>query len=97
MFVLILSLCKKLIDLNFCDLYFERKHWNHISHLTDTSLKSSTLTKLKINLETFTECLFLLNGNFESLTTLILHVELIYHPIRHLDNTVCIRFQSSFL
>ncbi|CAF1385097.1 unnamed protein product [Rotaria sordida] len=33
-FVLILSLCKNLIDLNFCDLFFERKHWNHISDLT---------------------------------------------------------------
>ncbi|CAF4285327.1 unnamed protein product, partial [Rotaria sordida] len=73
-FVLILSLWKNLIDLNFCDLFFERKHWNHISDLTETSLTSSTLTKLKINLETFTESLFLLNRNLECLTTLILHV-----------------------
>ncbi|CAF0853771.1 unnamed protein product [Rotaria sordida] len=86
-FVLILSLCKNLIDLNFCDLFFERKHWNRISRLTETSLMSSTLTKLKINLVSFTECLFLLNGNFECLTTLILHVETIYHPIRHIDKT----------
>ncbi|CAF4044107.1 unnamed protein product, partial [Rotaria sordida] len=85
-FVLILSLCKNLIDLNFCDLFFERKHWNHISDLTETSLTSSTLTKLKINLETFTECLFLLNGNLECLTTLILHVELIYPLMRRIDN-----------
>ncbi|CAF1143800.1 unnamed protein product [Rotaria sordida] len=47
---------------------------------------SSTLTKLKINLATFTECLFLLNGNFECLTTLIVHVELIYYPVRRMDN-----------
>jgi hypothetical protein len=91
-FVLILSLCKKLIELNFCDLFFERKHWNLISCLTATSLTSSTLTKLQINLQTFTQCLFLLDGNFECLTTLIIHVELIYYPIRRIDNTVCIRF-----
>jgi len=96
-FVLILSLCKKLIDLNFCDLFFERKHWNSLSHLTETSLMSSTLTKLKISLQTFTECLFLLDANFESLTTLIVHVELIYYSIRHINNTVCIQFRSSFL
>jgi hypothetical protein len=53
---------------------------------------SSTLTKLKINLKTFTECLFLLNGNLECLTTLIVHVQLIYYPVRRMDNTVCIRF-----
>ncbi len=89
-FVLILSLCKKLIDLNFCDLFFERKHWNYISHLTATSLTSSTLTKLKINLQTFTQCLFLLNANLECLTTLILHVEMIYYPLKYIDNTVSI-------
>ncbi|CAF1185219.1 unnamed protein product [Adineta steineri] len=74
-FVLILSLCKKLTELNFCDLFFERKHWNYISRLTRTSLTSSTLTKLKINLATFADCLFLLNGDFECLTTLIVHVK----------------------
>ncbi|CAF1513366.1 unnamed protein product, partial [Adineta steineri] len=61
-FVLILSLCKKLTELNFCDLFFERKHWNHFTRLTATSFMSSTLTKLKINLEIFPDCLFLLNG-----------------------------------
>jgi hypothetical protein len=96
-FVFILSLCKKLIELNFCDLFFERKHWNRVSRLTATSLTSSTLTKLKINFQTFTECLFLLDANLECLTTLIVHVELIYYPIRHIDNTVCIRFRSCFL
>jgi hypothetical protein len=91
-FVLILSLCTKLIDLNYCDLSFERKHWTSLSHLIETSLMSSTLTKLKINLETFTECLFLLNGNFECLTTLIVDIQLIYYPVQRIDNTVCIRF-----
>ncbi|CAF4030473.1 unnamed protein product, partial [Adineta steineri] len=86
-FVLILSLCKKLTELNFCDLFFERKHWNSISYLTATSLRSSTLTKLKINLEIFPDCLFLLNGDFECLTTLIVHVQLIFFPMQHIDNT----------
>ncbi|CAF1357858.1 unnamed protein product [Adineta steineri] len=86
-FVLILSLCEKLIELNFCDLFFERKHWNRICLLTATTLTSSTLTKLKINLTAFTECLFLVNEDFECLTTLIVHVDLIYYPILDIDNT----------
>ncbi|CAF1159648.1 unnamed protein product [Adineta steineri] len=86
-FVLILSLCEKLTELNFCDLFFERKHWNNFRHLTEPSFMSSTLTKLKINLATFTECLFLLNGDFECLTTLIVHVELIYFATQNIDNT----------
>ncbi|CAF1429806.1 unnamed protein product [Adineta steineri] len=86
-FVLILSLCEKLIELNFCDLFFERKHWNRICLLTATTLTSSTLTKLKINLTAFSECLFLVNEDFECLTTLIVHVDLIYYPILDIDNT----------
>ena len=90
-FVLILSLCEKLTELNFCDFYFERKHWADISDIVPTSLISSTLTKLKINLDTFTQCLLLVDGNFECLTTLIVHVQMTYYPIRDVDNTVCIR------
>ncbi|CAF1462492.1 unnamed protein product [Adineta steineri] len=99
-FVLILSLCEKLIELNFCDLFFERKHWNYISRLKVTSLTSSTLTKLKINFETFTECLFLLDANLECLTILIVHVDSIYYPVREIDNTKklpklkCLSFMS---
>jgi hypothetical protein len=57
---------------------------------------SSTLTKLKINFETFTQCLFLLNGNFECLTTLIVDIKLIYYPVVRIDNTVCKRFYHLF-
>ncbi|CAF1033448.1 unnamed protein product [Adineta steineri] len=86
-FILILSLCEKLTELNFCDLFLERKHWNHFSHLTAPSFMSSTLTKLKINLATFADCLFLLDANLECLTTLIVRVNSIYYPIRDIDNT----------
>ena len=82
-FALILSLCKKLIDLNFCDLFFEQKEWNRRIALNQIRLSSSTLTKLKINLQTFDEGLSLLNEDFECLTTLILHVETIYYLTRH--------------
>ncbi|CAF4211999.1 unnamed protein product [Rotaria sordida] len=86
-FILILSLCKKLFHLNFGDLFFERKHWNRFSCLPVTSYPSSTLTKLQINLSTFTECLFLLDTHLECLSTLIIHVNVIYYPIQDVDNT----------
>ena len=96
-FVLILSLCKKLIDLNFCDLFFERKHWSRFSRLSATNFTSSTLTKLKINVDTFTECLFLLNAHLDCLSTLIIHVASIYYPLGHIDNTVSIISIISFI
>jgi hypothetical protein len=65
-------------------------HWSRISRLPATSLTSSTLTKLKINVISFTEYLFLLDAHLEYLLTLIIHVQMIYYPIQHIDNTVSI-------
>ncbi|CAF1551612.1 unnamed protein product, partial [Rotaria sordida] len=86
-FISILSSCKKLFHLNFRDLFFERKHWNRFTCLPATSYPSSTLTKLQINVSTFTECLFLLDTHLECLSTLIIHVGAIYYPIQDVDNT----------
>lgn len=97
-FVLILSLCKKLIELNFCDLFFERKHWSLFSRLPATGFASSTLVKLRVNVYCFTECLFLLDAHLESLATLIIHVEGILPPpfTQGIDNTVSRNFHYHF-
>ena len=89
-FALILSLCKKLIDLNFCDMFFTRKYSISVSDLSATSYISSTLTKLKINVATFNDCLYLLDGRFDCLSTLIINVLNIYYPISDIDKTVSI-------
>ncbi|CAF3391541.1 unnamed protein product [Rotaria socialis] len=47
---------------------------------------SSTLTKLKINVETFNDYLYLL-GNLKSLSTLIIDVKLILFSLSRINNT----------
>ncbi len=87
MFALVLSLCKRLIKLNFCQFY-------HRSTLCtfelSTNCKSSTLTALKINVKTFDDCLYLLDGRLNRLSTLIIHVKEIARTQGTIDNTVSI-------
>jgi hypothetical protein len=51
---------------------------------------STTLTKLKINVEAFGDCLYLLDGRFTSLSTLLIHVQDITSAISIINNTVSI-------
>jgi hypothetical protein len=74
-FALILSGCQRLISLNFCQLFYDRKTPICISKLPETSYTSSTLTKLKVNVPTFDDCLYLLVGHLKCLSTLIIHVK----------------------
>jgi hypothetical protein len=74
-FELILFICKRLINLNFCQLFHDRKTPIYISKFPSTSCTSSTLTKLKINVATFDDCLYLLFGDLKSLSTLIVDVK----------------------
>ncbi|CAF1037544.1 unnamed protein product [Adineta steineri] len=79
-FQLILSLCKNLISLNFCDMYPTRSCFNHLHYLFQESYMPSSLNKLKINLPVLTYCLYLLDGPLVSLSTLIINVSSIFHP-----------------
>jgi hypothetical protein len=74
-FALILSGCQRLIDLNFCQLFYDRKSPICISKFPSTSCTSSTLTKLKVNVATFDDCLYLLDGRLKHLSTLIIDVK----------------------
>jgi hypothetical protein len=79
MFVLILSLCKRLIKLNFCQLFSYRNLSIRIYKEPTTSYISPTLTELKINVTTLSDIFYLLDGNFDSLSKLIINVKKFKH------------------
>ena len=87
-FASILLLCKQLIDLNFCLLPLDRKAPVCIFNLPSTSCMSSILTTLKINVPIFTDCLYILDGRFDCLSTLFIHVSIISNTLIHIDNVV---------
>ena len=74
-FAWILSTCQRLINLNFCQLFYDRKSPICIYKFPSTSCTSSTLTKLKVNVKTFYDCLYLLDGRLKYLSTLIIDVK----------------------
>jgi len=49
---------------------------------------SSTLIKLKINVVSLVDCLYLLDGRLDSLSTLIINVEQIFDPIVDIGSRV---------
>ncbi len=89
---MILSLCKRLINLNFCELSRYRSSTTSFLDLSSTNCMSSTLTVLKINVETFDDCLYLLDGRLDCLSTLIIHVDRISFSLKTVDNTVSMIF-----
>ncbi|CAF1168737.1 unnamed protein product [Rotaria sordida] len=74
-FELILSLSKRLISLNFCQLFGYRTLPLWFPTPPSKSCMSLTLTKLIIRVTIFRDCLYLLDGRFDCLSTLIIHVE----------------------
>ncbi|CAF1277710.1 unnamed protein product [Rotaria sordida] len=74
-FALILSTCQRLIDLNFCQLFYDRKSPIRIYKFQSTSCTSSTLTKLKVSVANFDDCLYILDGRLKHLSALIIHVK----------------------
>ena len=87
-FALVLSLCKRLIKFNF-GFFFHRLPFCTFE-LSSTNFKSSTLTELKINVKTFDDCLYLLDGRLNCLSTLIIYVKEIAYTLGPIDNTVSI-------
>jgi len=80
-FRLITSLCKKLTVLHFCDMFITQKCLTAVFYLPLESNICSTLIKLKIKVENLMDCLSLLDGRLESLSTLIISTQQIYDPI----------------
>jgi hypothetical protein len=88
MFALILSLCKRLMKLNFCQLHHHSTFCTF--DLLSTNYTSSTLTTLEINVITFDDCLYLLDERLNCLSTLKIHVNEIAYTSGTIDNTVSI-------
>jgi len=87
MFALILSISKCLIDLTFT---FTQCIGISFSNLPSTSCVSSTLTKLKIEVNTFDDYLYLLDERLQHLSILIIHIIEITDSSSNIDNTVSI-------
>ncbi len=90
MLAMILSICKHLCDLTFNQCILGKHLLVSIFNLPKTSCVSSTLTKLNINVNTFDDCLYLLDGRLESLSTLIIDIDEITESSLNKDNTVSI-------
>ncbi|CAF2101954.1 unnamed protein product [Rotaria magnacalcarata] len=93
MSALILSLCKRLIKLSFCQLFHQLTLCTY--ELSSTNFKSSTLTSLKMNVKTFDDCLYLIDGHFNCLSTLMIFVKTIAYTSGTIDNTVSIMIDYS--
>jgi len=88
-----LSLCKNLIVLNFCDIFPTHQYTSPLFYLLSNNYIPSTLVKLKINVVSLVDCLYLLDGPLVCLSTLIITVGQIFDPCRAIDLTVSIEFQ----
>jgi hypothetical protein len=89
-FELILSLGKCLIDLSFNQWFFGKSLDISTLNITSTSCVSSTLTKLKIEVNNFDDCLYLLDGRLQYLSTLIIKIVEICDSLASIDNKVSI-------
>ncbi|CAF1220065.1 unnamed protein product [Rotaria sordida] len=98
MFGLILSLCKKLIALNFCDIFPIRECQSLIFNVISKISVPSTLMKLKINVVSLIDCLYILDGPFVCLSTLIINIGQIFNlcppidPTKKLPQLKCLSF-----
>jgi hypothetical protein len=81
-FILIVSRCQRLISLNFCQLFYDRKSPIYLYN-PSTNCTSSTLAKLKVNVTNFDDCLYILDGHFKQLSTLIIDVKEISWSFSH--------------
>jgi hypothetical protein len=67
-----------------------------ICNLGKTNYASSTLTKLEIDVLNLDECRYILDGRFDSLSTLIVYVKRITLPLSFIPNGVKIHSITIF-
>jgi hypothetical protein len=92
---MILSTCERLCDLTFNQCILNKNLRVSIFNLPTTSCVSSTLTKLNINVNTFDDCLYLLDGRLECFSTLIVDISAITESSLNKDNTDSISLNKS--
>ncbi len=86
-FGMILCLCKRLVNLDFCDLDY-RLSTICTFNLSSTNCMSSSLTTLKMRVKTSDDCLYVLDGRLDCLSTLIITVKEIFYASTTINNTV---------
>ncbi|CAF3983950.1 unnamed protein product [Rotaria sp. Silwood1] len=89
-FAIILLICKRLSDLTFLLTSSEEYLTILLLNILYGNSFSSNLTKLTINVNSFDDCLYLLNGCLESLSTFIIRIKKITRSLSEIDNTVSI-------
>ncbi len=89
-FAKILSLCKNLIVLNFCDMFLAQNFILSLTYVSWNHCIPSTLIKLRINLSTLADCLHLLDEPFVCLSTLIMTVTFSFHTTEYNNPPVSI-------
>ena len=88
-FSTILSSCKHLNELDFNQFFHDQNLATSISdHSALTNCLSTSLIKLKIYVNTFEDCLYLLDGCLPCLSTLIIHVLRMITCSSNIDNMV---------
>ena len=80
-----LYICRRLTKFHFCR--YPHRSTSRVLRLSSWKGKSSTLTELKLKVESFDDCLHLFDGDFPSLSTLVIAVELITGTNREEENT----------
>lgn len=85
---LILFSSKRLTHLTFSEWSSKEPVAISIFNNSTAICLSSTLTQLKICVNTFDDCLYLLDGRFECLSTLIVDIVKISMAKPNIDNTV---------
>jgi hypothetical protein len=84
---LVLSTCRRLIHLSFGQSKLCLSLDFSLGRLS-SSCSSSVLTKLDIRVEKFADCLLLLDGRFECLSTFLVLMEVIHPGSTTIDTTV---------
>ena len=88
MFFILVRLCKRLISLNYCQLFPKRYTSICLHKHPQTKCTSESLTILKVNVKDFDDCLYLLDSNLNCLSKLIINIEYIEHKGTHTFDTV---------
>jgi hypothetical protein len=90
---MILSVSKQLCDLTFSQYILKNVANSDHPRINCTS---STLTKLNISVYSFDDCLYLLDGRFECLSTLVIEITGVVDSFSNRENKVSRNLMSSF-
>ena len=85
-FDFILRFCRRLTKLDFCS-YNYRSNIRAVQ-FSSRHCQSTNLVELKVNIDSFDECLYLFDGHFPFLSTLILNVKQIENTSQTKKSTV---------